>query len=281
VIPESPATGAIDFDKYQATGNDFVVLDGADGVLPPPAPAIAAMCDRRRGVGADGVLVVTSPPAGPPRASMVVYNADGTRPEMCGNGLRCAALHVARRRFSAPCSCEVLVQTDSGPRPCLVELEADLACARVTADLGEVSAPEARRARVGGRHLDLLLVSIGNPHAVIVCEPGAEDIDELGPALARDASFADGVNVEIASARGPGRLEVLVWERGVGRTLACGTGACAAVAAASSRGLLPSAGWVSVAMPGGPLEVALHEGSRRASLRGEAEHVFSGKLRLR
>jgi diaminopimelate epimerase len=265
------------FDKYEGLGNDFVVIDAADDSAVSPSQAVA-LCDRRFGVGADGVLLVL--PSRTPRcaARMRVINADGSIPEMCGNGLRCVALHEARRSpgAHAPSNLsrvELVIDTDAGERAC--QLDAAGAQATVTVDMGAVRVDGERALQVDGERVVVTLADAGNPHAVLFGDFSRADAERLGPRIARHADFPRGVNVEFARVGGDG-IDLVVWERGVGITLACGTGACATVAAGCAKQLTRRGTPVSVRLPGGPLEVTIDDGGR-ATMRGPARHVFSGE----
>jgi diaminopimelate epimerase len=277
------------FAKYEGLGNDFLVVAAADEAE-IAAPDVRAMCDRRLGIGADGVLVVLPPVARGSAARMKVINADGSVPEMCGNGLRCIALHLARARKIT--SGEIVVDTDAGARACAGEDSP--AGADVTVDMGVVQVTGEMRLQLGERQLDLVLVNAGNPHAVTFLDVLSFNAMEkggatqLGPLVEKDPAFPRGVNVGFAyvssglkDPRVSGvlktvpHMDLIVWERGVGLTLACGTGACAAAAAANAKGLFPSAARCSVRLPGGKLEVTVAS-SGRTTMRGPARHVFSG-----
>jgi diaminopimelate epimerase len=260
------------FEKYEGLGNDFIVLDleRRDAF---DARTVPSLCDRRFGIGADGVLLVLPTFGTPAAARMVVVNADGSIPEMCGNGLRCVALHVAAARGGA--DRELVIETDSGPRACAVSFRGP-GSATVRIEMGPVRLLEARRIVIDGEAVDLSVVDAGNPHAVAFRADPSADIDELGPEIARHPSFSRGTNVEFVAQRGS-ELEVLVWERGVGRTLACGTGACAVVAAACAKGLAPARVPVSVRLPGGLLSVTHDPAEGRTELEGPARHVFHGE----
>jgi diaminopimelate epimerase len=262
------------FEKYEGLGNDFLVVQ-ADGARGVSADLARQLCDRRLGVGGDGVLVVgagaEADVGAGAVASMKVHNADGSIPEMCGNGLRCVALSLVRRgvvRSEEP----FVVSTDAGPRTCVVrggEVEIDMGIARSTGTV-EVT--------VGGRKprwLTLDAVSTGNPHAVFFGDLAEEEIDRLGPEVSTHDVFPGGVNAGFARLSG-GALDLVVWERGVGKTLACGTGACAAVFAACTRGDLPFGVATAVRLPGGTLTVTA-ETDGRIRMRGPARFVFRGE----
>ena len=264
------------FTKYHGLGNDFAIVElsalsselGAE--LSDPR-VVQRLCDRHYGIGADGVLLVTPGESVGARGRMTVLNSDGSRPEMCGNGLRCVALHLARRTGEP----ELRIDTDAGLRSCTVELEGNTGS--VTAALGRAAVLGALEHSIDGERLALTHVSVGNPHAVVFDARYDEaQIDRLAPALS--ARFPGGVNVELVRPTSSARFEIVVWERGVGRTLACGTGAAAVAAAACHAGRAPFGQWVKTVLPGGTLEVRVHEGSFAVDQRGPAELVYGGTL---
>ncbi len=270
----------VSFDKYQGLGNDFIVLRHEDPDTFPVERA-KALCDRHFGVGADGVLLVSPPTTAAARARMTVLNADGSRPEMCGNGLRCVALFLARDDGAGPS--EFVVDTDAGPRSCLVEMvelevEPDGGrAASVTTGMGRAQLDGELEVPHGETTERFTRVSMGNPHAIRFGPPvDVARIDELGPAVS--SQVPGGVNVEFATLRGPGLIDLVVWERGVGRTLACGTGAAATAVAAALAGHAPFGAPIMVRLPGGPLELRVSREELDVQLRGPARWVFSGWL---
>jgi diaminopimelate epimerase len=272
-------TAPLRFEKYEGLGNDFIVVDASDEAVISPQAA-AALCDRRFGVGADGVLLVLPARAAGISARMRVINADGSVPEMCGNGLRCVALHVARgaRGREAgdpgqPKELELRLETDAGERVC--RLEGTRSDAMIKVDMGVVRVLGDRAVHVDGRSIVVAAADAGNPHAVLFGDFARSDAEALGPRIATHADFPRGTNVEFARIASRG-IDLVVWERGVGITLACGTGACATVAVACAKGLVPRGEPVEVRLPGGALEVTIAEGGR-ATMRGPARHVFSGE----
>lgn len=246
----------MDFVKMEGLGNDFVVLDGPRH---PTAAEVAAWCDRRHGIGADGVLVVTG---GTDAVRMDYWNADGSAAEMCGNGLRCVARYAVDRGLVG--GAEFTVETAVGPRAVVVHGD------RVRAEIGPV--------RVGAGAVDvagyqLVPVDVGNPHAVaLVADCYAVPLAAAGPLVETDPAFPGGANAEFATVIDTRRIALRVWERGAGETLACGTGAVAATAAARAAGLVGDA--VTVHLPGGDLgveiigDVAWIEGPARSVYRG-------------
>jgi diaminopimelate epimerase len=257
------------FFKYQALGNDFVVVDRRATGVDIAAEQARALCDRHRGIGADGVLAIL--PASGAAGRMVVHNADGSVAEMCGNGVRCVARFLAEADASRPA--QVVVDTGAGKKTCSLDWDG-AAVSRVTVDMGK-----ARHGEQSQRLVQGVLgaeVSLGNPHFVLLSTPGSE-AGRLGPLLERDPAFPQRTNVEFVEVRGAQRLSVVVWERGVGLTQACGTGACASAVVAARVGQVPFDAWVTVALPGGELEVkVLSDG--QVWMRGPATFVFQGAL---
>jgi diaminopimelate epimerase len=240
-----------EFTKMQGLGNDFIVLEGPDK---PDSEAVVRLCDRRFGVGADGVLVVSP---GPP-VVMDYWNADGSPAEMCGNGLRCVARYAHDRGWAA--ASEFQVDTPSGLR------RARVGEGPIEVEIGPVLIEGQET--IGGEVYQL--VDTGNPHAVrVVDDPDAVDLPTVGPLVAREAGFDAGCNVEIVAIT-EGRVTMRVWERGIGETLACGTGMVAAAAVA----LDGKDGSIDVITRGGVGQVSIED--KNAWLTGPAEYVFEG-----
>ena len=241
-------------EKYHALGNDFLVLLDLDGRHPVEGLMARGLCDRHRGVGADGLIRVTAGPV-PTPYRMELYNADGGRAEMSGNGIRCLALALVDAGLET--GPEIAIATDAGPRR--VRFNDDHT---ISVDMGLASA-EAGPGQS-------LVVDMGNPHAVVeVQDP--YDVD-----LGREARRFKGFNFELVSAGpGPDELTMRVWERGVGETQACGTGACAAAVAAHKWGMVGDR--VTVNQPGGSLHVEL--GGETIVLTGPAVWICSVEMR--
>jgi diaminopimelate epimerase len=262
------------FEKLEGLGNDFIVVEGADAER-LTSEQVRRLCDRHFGVGADGVLLVSRPSSAASRARMVVLNADGSRPEMCGNGLRCVALELARKDGARAISYQI--DTDSGPLACEVERDGEGASVRVEMGRGELLG--AHVSSFDGETLELARVSIGNPHAILFdASYDLAAVDRLGPQISSE--ILGGSNVELATRRAPHSFELVVWERGVGRTLACGTGAAATAIAAATSGRAPFGVPIEMRLPGGPLELWVTERTLAVSARGPARRVFSGEIEL-
>lgn len=276
------------FDKYEGLGNDFIVVEQERPEM--PTPLVRHLCDRHFGVGADGVLIIS--PSEAAKARMTVLNADGSQPEMCGNGLRCVALHLARpgsqgssRGAGVGAAAEaagsgsvvrLAVQTDAGLRRCEVAWGSSPDEAQVTLDLGQGEALGTHQHVAGDRSLYLERIGIGNPHAVLFDSTlTAAEIDALAPAIC--AAIPGGANVEFVEQRSASELHVIVWERGVGRTLACGTGAGAVAVAAALAGRVPYEAPIAVHLPGGVLTISVAP-TLHVTMKGPARHVFSGRL---
>ena len=285
VRPPTAGAPVLPFLKVEGLGNDFLLIDllrPTDGPRAPvqPLPAASpephalarwiaelqrrapALCDRRTGVGGDGLLLVTPPRSPGSVGAMVVINHDGSRPEMCGNGLRCVALYLAQ-------DTAIDVDTDAGPRLCRVDGD------QVEVDMGPALALGHRD--VAGRRF--ATYSLGNPHAVafVAAHEDPEQLARtLGPLVERDPQFPARTNVEFARREPDGSLTLWVWERGCGITAACGTGACATLAAAVAEGLAPAELPVRVQLPGGPLTIRC--AADRVWMTGPARFVFRGEL---
>jgi diaminopimelate epimerase len=247
------------FSKYQGVGNDFVMLADPSDRLELSAELVRLLCDRRFGIGADGVIRVAP---GPPGTDffMDYVNSDGSVGEMCGNGIRCLAV-FARDEGMTEAS-ELKVATRAGLK--MVDVLDD---GRVRVDMGPPifepsmipvrwDEPDALHAKLEWRDgvAEAACLSMGNPHAVLFVEdPQAVAVSDVGPALEHNAAFPKGANIEFARVVSSDRVEARVWERGAGETMACGTGACAIAVAARLLGGTEER--VVVGLPGGDLEI--------------------------
>ena len=261
------AVPSLRFTKYQGLGNDFVVVDGP---LMSAARAVR-LCDRRRGIGADGILTLLAPRYPGSVATMHIFNSDGSVARMCGNGIRCVARHLADQY---KVSGELTIDTDSGPRSCFVHRGADGEVNSVSVEMGPARIDGEQTFTVGEEKLLTVRVDLGNPHAVLFDEPTRERAGEIGPAIERQVP--GGVNVGFARPRAGG-LDLVVWERGNGLTEACGTGACAAVVASVRAGTIPAGQPVEVRLPGGSLTITVSADLSRVTMGGPAERVFAGE----
>src|SRR6056297_1744573 len=280
----------MEFTLAHGTANDFVLLDDLEDRLELSAALVRALADRRRGLGADGVIRLGAGGADS-EVSMDYRNADGSIVEMCGNGVRVVAKHVLDHGLVTPADPEVVrVGTPSGVKPVrVVDRHADGRVARVAVDMGPpildaaavpfvTDAPDALRHHldVDGDTISLSVVSMGNPHGVtLVDDVDAAPVRTLGPRLERDGRFPAGANISFVEVVASDRLRLRVWERGVGETAACGTGACATVVALQRLGLADR--HVAVDLPGGRLEIE-HDGHGSVIMTGPAVEVARGRL---
>ncbi|TSC23410.1 diaminopimelate epimerase [Corallococcus sp. Z5C101001] len=271
--------------KYHGLGNDFVVMDRRGTGLDIDAEQSRWLCDRRRGIGADGVLAIL--PSSRGLARMVVHNADGSIAEMCGNGLRCAVKYLVDQAPRRPALIDV--ETGAGVLTCepgygdggVVRVDISMGPARlVAANLpsGATGQPFVNAPVPGHADLRGTAVNMGNPHLVLLDQP-LEAAERLGPGLERHPAFPDRTNVEFVRVDEDG-LTVVVWERGCGLTQACGTGACASAVAAVLAKRLPSDAWLRVTLPGGDLRIRVPEDLSDIRLRGPVSFVFEGVVAL-
>jgi diaminopimelate epimerase len=279
----SATAGRLRFSKMHGAGNDFVVLDRS-GDATPLAPALAArLADRHFGVGCDQILTIEPPRSAGALAAYGIWNADGSRAGQCGNGARCVAAWL-RRAGRAPAAHFVL---DSPSGPVQAELRDD---GTVAIGMGVPDfAPAAIGLREGtvaadpylldfpGERIHFGAVSMGNPHAVLeVADVAQADVAHVAPRLQQHPLFGRGCNVGFAQILAPDRLRLRVFERGVGETLACGSGACAAVAVLARRGRLGAE--VAVELPGGTLHVAWRGPGEPLWMAGPTAFVFEGEF---
>ncbi len=281
------------FTKMQGAGNDFVLVDTRDAQRDWSQIALD-MCDRHYGIGADGLLLLL--PSDVADFQMRIFNADGSESEVCGNGLRCTIKHFTDGRLANPGAQEISVETVVGIRRARIrkvagkvtEIQTDMGEPRfgerdIPVTLGQgrgnvvdIKSITAYSISVDGKELRLSLVSMGNPHAIYFCQDQVTDfpLSRLGPKVEQHDIFPRGVNFEVARVLDRRQIEARVWERGVGETLACGSGACAITVAAQLHGYIESK--VDIILPGGILEVEW-DGVGGVFLSGPAETVFTGE----
>jgi len=277
----------VSFLKMHGLGNDFVVLNCLD---PHPDESdlqrtAKAICDRRFGVGADGLIMAL--PSKVADFRMRIINSDGSEAEMCGNGIRCLAKYVYDRGLTR--ADEITVETLAGTKNLRIK-GTNGVVHHVRVDMGP---PEFRRNAIpmagadtafvksekllaDGRELIVTCLSMGNPHCVtFVADVASFPVGVVGPAIERHEAFPNRTNAEFVQVLCPGEIRMRVWERGAGETLACGTGACAAVVASALNG--KTARRVLVHLAGGDLEIDWAE-DNRVYMTGPAEEVFEGEF---
>ena len=292
----------ITFTKMHGAGNDFVFIEDMDDRFEISTDDVRGICDRHFGVGADGVILVK--PAKDPEciAYMHYINADGTLAQMCGNGVRCFAKFLVDNRLTLPDEDTFKVETGSGPKTITVHrdevgsvtsatvdmgrpsfdpasLPTNLVATRIDDTLGPVVQMEPMETPAGT--LEVTCVSMGNPHAVIfVDDPDTFDVDGVGAYLESNPAFPEKTNVEFAHVIDGGdepRIRMRVFERGVGETLACGTGCCATAVAAAICGLAPRKAILDIL--GGELEISW-VGNGHIIMTGPAKSVFTGHIEI-
>ncbi len=256
-------------EKWQGAGNAYLIME-ADALPFALTPARAALlCDPRDGIGADGVLELS--PATEADATMRITNPDGSSSEACGNGTRMVMRYLAERGRAAA-DREVRVRTVAGL------LVGTIEGGRVAVEMtpAELQGPQYRPTDAPFPY-EHRFVSVGNPHVVLtVPDPASFPLEVEGPILEHHAWFPDGANVEVMRVRDRHHVEMRVWERGVGETRACGTGACAVGVAAVLDGAAESP--VEVALPGGTLTIAVDPETLAVTMTGDAEPIATIEL---
>jgi diaminopimelate epimerase len=260
-----------DFLKGHGLGNDYIVVDGERFGIPLTPERVRLLCHRNLGLGSDGVLEVTKRVD---RFFARIWNPDGSEAERSGNGLRIAAKFLSDHGYTIEST--FVIETAAGPVTTEVYKRAGRVYA-VRLEMGRAIIERAVRSLpVERRHLDVTVVSVGNPHCVIFGEPlTRERLFAIGPLVEKHAQFPNRINVQIAVAESRTSARALVWERGAGHTLASGTSACAVAAACFDRGLVD--GKVTVLMEGGELEVEVGP-DLTLIMTGPAEEVYVGTL---
>jgi diaminopimelate epimerase len=247
------------FSKWHGLGNDYLLVERAELAFPLTAERVQKLCDYHFGVGSDGIVEVTS--ANGDRAEVVIWNPDGSTAELSGNGTRIAARWLARRSGAET------VRISVGPREVVAEMRGGR---QVEMDMGPVEVGRPETIEVAEESVELVPVSVGNPHAVIRRDPNREELLHLGPLVERHQRFPERTNVQLVRVDGPHEVTVAVWERGAGETLSSGTSAVAVAGAAVAHGWCRSP--VTVHLAGGDLSVVIDE-ALNARLTGPAEEI--------
>ncbi|MBW4558682.1 MAG: diaminopimelate epimerase [Trichormus sp. ATA11-4-KO1] len=284
---------AIEFTKYHGLGNDFILIDNRLSSLPVLTPEQAVkLCDRHFGIGADGVIFAL-PGENGTDYTMRIFNSDGSEPEMCGNGIRCLAGFLAdlekletNQESSQPLITYRIHTLAGVMTPQIMpdgQVKVDMGLPRLLA--GEIpttlGSPDAKVINqplaVAGQTWDVTCVSMGNPHCITFVEDvAAIPLESVGPQFEHHPVFPQRTNTEFIQLVSRDYLKMRVWERGAGITLACGTGACAALVAGVLTGKCDRA--ATVELPGGSLQIEWSELDQRVYMTGPAEKVFTGKL---
>jgi diaminopimelate epimerase len=250
--------------KWQALGNDYLLVERAELTQPLTPDAVRELCDYHYGVGSDGLLEVVS--AEEAQAEVRIWNPDGSTAELSGNGVRIVAAWLARRSDAE----RVVLTIGSREVAALVGADGDIAL-----DVGQVEVGETETLDLGDERIEFTPVSVGNPHAVVRRDPERGELLRLGPRVERHSRFPDRTNVQLVRVDGPHDLTVGVWERGAGETLSSGTSSVAAAAAAVANGWCESP--IEVHLPGGDLLVEL-DADGGARLTGPAEEICRVEL---
>ncbi len=274
------------FIKMHGLGNDYVYIETFSQRVDDAARLARAVSDRHRGVGGDGLILVAPPDVPGADVRMIMYNADGSRAQMCGNGIRCVAKFAYERALAR--RNPMFVQTDRGVLRLELHVSADGKVETVRVDMGEPLLEAARiptrlpgprvvehPLELGERSLRVTCVSMGNPHAVIYVER-VEDVPlrEWGPQIENHAAFPERINVHFVRVQRPDFVEMITWERGTGPTQACGTGASAVCVAGVLTGR--SDRRITARLPGGELLLEWDESSGHVFKTGPATEVFQG-----
>jgi diaminopimelate epimerase len=276
----------LSFTKMHGISNDYVYVDAFATTVPDPPTVARKVSDRRTGIGGDGLILIC--PSETAHARMEMYNADGSRGAMCGNGIRCVGKYLYEHGLVR--MNPLKIDTDSGLKTLFLEVQ-DGKVSRVTVDMGEpiLDGPQIPVAavgqiidqplEVGGKSYRVTCVSMGNPHCVtFVDKVESLELEKIGPQFEHHAFFPKRVNTEFVQIVGPTELNMRVWERGSGETWACGTGACAAAVAAV---LNEKAGRrVTIHLRGGDLGIEWRAEDNHVYMTGPAEEVFEGTIEI-
>ena len=261
------------FTKMHGLGNDYLYVYGE--VPSDVAELSRRLSDRHFGAGSDGMIYICSSEVAD--FKMRIFNADGSEAMMCGNGIRCVGKYVYDRSLTSKTT--LAIETLSGVKELRLQAEGGSVVA-ATVDMGAAAVGEDLLVRTLLSDVICTPVSMGNPHAVLfVDEAEVAPVAELGSLVERHPLFPGGVNVEFVQVLSSCELRMRVWERGSGITMACGTGACASVAAAVSKGLCPFGEAITVRLDGGDLHITVGE-DFAVTMTGPAETVYEGEVSL-
>lgn len=263
------------FTKMEGLGNDYVYVDARRFCVEDPAALSVRLSDRHFGIGGDGLVLIGDSPCAD--FSMRMFNADGSEGAMCGNAARCIGKYVYDKGLTT--KRELTLDTLSGVKQLSLHIGEDGLVESVTVGMGSYRIEERElELEAAGAVFRGSVVNVGNPHFVIFCpDSDVVELEKYGPALECHPCFPGKTNVEFASLAAPGVLRLRIWERGSGITMACGTGACATVAAAVARGVAQSP--CEVRMDGGSLQVSCKDDGTLL-MKGPARFVFEGSVEI-
>lgn len=277
-------TPEISFSKLHGLGNDFILIDAINQEIDIKhiQQKTKALCNRHTGIGADGIILAL--PSKTADIKMIIYNSDGSSPEMCGNGLRCFSEFIYKNKITTKTT--FTVETDAGVlSPKLLFKNNKLNAIKVSMGspqydkkiMPKHAIPFHQNITINNIKYDIYIVSMGNPHAIIFLDTLTTiDWETIGKKMQQIPQFPDGVNCEFVSIKNRQEADLVVWERGVGKTLACGTGACAAAVAGIHLNLLDTE--VTMNLPGGPLKINYNGNNDNVIMTGPSKYIFSGKL---
>ena len=273
------------FTKMQGTGNDYIYVDARTSRPANPGALSARLSDRHFGIGADGLILIC--PSSVADARMEMYNADGSRGKMCGNGIRCVGKYIYEHGWTH--ETQIKIETDAGVKELTLAV-ADGKVESVCVDMGPAIFEPAEIPLLvddrdpmdfgivlGGEAYDVSVLSMGNPHCVLIVEHVEQmPVAEIGPLFENSVLFPEGVNTEFVEVIDEHTLRMRVWERGSGETMACGTGACASAVTGICKGLVKNP--VTLRLNGGDLEIRWDAEENRVFMTGPAEEVFGGEI---
>lgn len=274
------------FTKMQGCGNDYVYVDCTNGLIDEPDKVAIKVSDRHFGIGSDGLILIAS--SDEADYEMIMYNADGSRGEMCGNGIRCVGKFVYDKSLTT--KKHITVNTLGGIKTLdlnvsdgkVMSVSVDMGHAVLEADKIPVISDKDRMLQetitVGALDYVVDCISMGNPHCVVRLDEDVDNLklDEIGPLFEHHKLFPKRINTEFINVLDNNRIKMRVWERGSGETLACGTGACAAAISCIINGLCDST--VDVELKGGYLTINYDRNSDKVTMTGPATTVFEGEI---
>lgn len=276
------------FTKWHGLGNDFVLLDGFDEKLVMTPSLARQLCDRKRGIGADGVAIILPPEDSHYDLEMRIYNADGTIAEMCGNVTRCVAAYATQKQpdkkqwriltAAGVMSADVLTYTTKASEVTVMMGIPELQRGDIGITEDKEQLAQNIRIDIGGKTLIFTGVSMGNPHVVtFVDDIDAVPLDDWGPRVESNPLFSEKTNVEFAQVLSSNEIRMRVWERGVGITEACGTGSCATLVAAVINKLVRNT--ATLILDGGRLQITWSGVGQPVQMTGPAVKVFNGEYK--
>lgn len=275
----------IKFTKMQGLGNDYIYINCIEKEYEGIYDNIPKLCDRNFGVGSDGVILIMKSEVAD--FKMRIYNSDGTEAEMCGNGIRCVAKFLYDKKITK--NTKLSIETLCGIKELKLDVNGNEEVTEVEVDMGKpilepsripiIGNSNKKKLKVCGKEIELVCVSIGNPHAVVIVDKVDNiELEKYGPIIENDSSFPDRTNVEFIEILNDENIKMRVWERGAKETLACGTGACASCVVCNIEGYTKEK--LNVHLLGGILHIKWDKNNNHVYMRGPAETVFEGTIEI-